>query len=156
MLSTLQDYAQTFPETIQWLAVALFAAIPFVESYGGAVIGVVIGLPTVVAIVVAVLGNIVSMLLFVNSAHAVRARVRKDATEKKTQKYQRLHQAFDKYGIAGVSLLGQTILPSQITSAALVSFGANKRKVILWQIISIILWGTVFGILAGLGIPLLR
>ena len=156
MLTSLQNFAESFPEPVQWIAIGLLAAIPFVESYGGAVIGVILGLPTVVAILVAVIGNAISMLVFVNSAHAVRARVRKGQEEKKARKYEKLHNAFDKYGIAGVSLLGQTILPSQITSAALVSFGAGKQKVIFWQLISIVLWGALFGILAGLGIPVLR
>lgn len=66
-----------------------------------------------------------------------------------------MRRAFDKYGVAGVSLLGQTILPSQVTSAALVSFGAPRNTVISWQIISIILWGVAFGVLATLGVDLL-
>src|SRR5699024_7053903 len=117
---------------------------------------VVIGVPVVAAVATAVVGNVLSMLLFVNSAHAVRAKVRQGKeSQKKERKFEKLRRAFDKYGIAGVSLLGQTILPSQVTSAALVSFGANKQRVILWQIISIILWGTIFGVLAAQGISLM-
>ncbi|GAA1404797.1 hypothetical protein AUR04nite_07970 [Glutamicibacter uratoxydans] len=155
MIESLQAFAASFPEPLQWLAVALVSAIPLVESYFGAVIGVVLGLPVAVGIAVAVLGNVVSMLLFVNSAHAVRSKVRAGKEEPEQRKHEKLHRAFDKFGIAGVSLIGQTMLPSQITSAALVSFGANKQKVIFWQIISIILWGTIFGLLASAGIPLL-
>lgn len=156
MLTSLQNFAETFPEPIQWLAVALLAAIPFVESYFGSVIGVLLGVPAAVAILVAVIGNAISMFIFVNSAHAVRSKIRKGREEPRANKYEKLHRAFDKYGIAGVSLLGQTILPSQITSAALVSFGASKQKVIFWQVISIVLWGILFGVLAALGMPLLR
>ncbi|WP_404286545.1 hypothetical protein [Glutamicibacter arilaitensis] len=156
MIETLQNFAASFPEPLQWLAVAVVASIPFVESYFGSVIGVLLGIPVILAVISAVIGNAISMLLFVNSAHAVRTKVRKGVeSENKARKYEKLHRAFDKYGIAGVSLLGQTILPSQITSAALVSFGANKQKVIFWQLISIVLWGTVFGVLAATGLPLL-
>lgn len=94
-----------YAEPWQWLAGAVVSAIPIVESYFGAAIGVMLGLPLLIAV------------------------------------------------LAGVSLLGQTTLPSQITSAALVSFGANKQKVIVWQVISIVLWGTLLGILATLGLP---
>ena len=55
-----------------------------------------------------------------------------------------------------MSLVGPTILPSQFTSAAMVSFGANRNAVIFWQIISIVLWGVVFGVLATLGVSLSR
>ncbi|WP_205745892.1 hypothetical protein [Egibacter rhizosphaerae] len=41
-----------------------------------------------------------------------------------------------------MSLLGQSILPSQITSMALVGFGASKRAVIVWQVVSITHWGS--------------
>ena len=63
---------------------------------------------------------------------------------------------FDRYGVAGVSLVGPVILPSQFTSAAMVSFGASKNAVILWQVIAITIWGVVFGTLATVGITLSR
>lgn len=157
MNASLQDFAASFPEYFQWLAVMLVSAIPFVESYGGSVIGVLIGLPAGVAIAAAIVGNIASMLAFVLSAHGVRGRVVAAragggaVVTEESPKRQKLRKAFDRYGVPGVSLIGQTILPSQITSAALVSFGANRNTVIMWQIISIILWGTVIGGLAGLG-----
>ena len=154
MIESLQNFVAAFPEPLQWLAVSLVSAIPFVESYFGSVIGVLMGLPPAIGILVAVLGNGISMLLFVNSAHAVRSKVRQGKDSKKP-KYEKIRRAFDKFGIAGASLVGQSMLPSQITSAALVSFGASKQKVIFWQVISIILWGVIFGVLAGLGMPLL-
>ncbi len=68
---------------------------------------------------------------------------------------QRFNRIFDKYGIAGVSLLGQTLLPSQITSALMAVAGADKKKIIFWQTISILLWGTAFGLLAAAGVNML-
>jgi uncharacterized membrane protein len=167
MIETLQDFASSFPEYIQWLAVLLVSAIPFVESYFGSVIGVVIGLPPVVAIGAAVIGNVISMIAFVMSADRVRTQVVAGRSARggvtvderepeESPRRQKLHRAFDRYGVPGVSLLGQTILPSQITSAAMVSFGANRNVVIFWQVISIILWGVLFGVLATLGIQLTR
>lgn len=64
----------------------------------------------------------------------------------------RLKRRFDRFGVPGVSLLGQTLLPSQITSAAMVGFGADTRTVVTWQTISIIVWGAVFGTLAAAGL----
>lgn len=154
MIESLQDFTASLPTWLQWVGVMAAGAIPFVESYFGSVIGVIAGLPTLVAIGAAVVGNIATMLLLVLGAHAVRGRTARPDGQRSPRR-QRLRAAFDKYGVAGVSLLGQTILPSQITSAALVSFGAPKNTVILWQVISIILWGTAFGVLATLGVNLL-
>ncbi|MDQ0893493.1 hypothetical protein [Agromyces ramosus] len=164
MIDVLQDFTASMPDFLQWVGVMIAAAVPFVDSYFGAVIGVVIGLPTALAIGAAVIGNVVSMLVFVFTAHGVRSKVvasKAGAAGETTPaspspRQEKVRRAFDKYGVAGVSLVGPAILPSQFTSAAMVSFGANRNLVILWQIISITLWGVVFGVLATLGVSLAR
>ncbi|KGM10092.1 hypothetical protein [Cellulomonas bogoriensis] len=154
MIENLQDFTAGLPALVQWLGIVLAGAIPFVESYLGSVIGIAAGLPFVVAVAAAVMGNVLTMVLFVSLTHRVRSRVVGEPKEMSPRR-RRLRAAFDKYGVAGVSLLGQTILPSQITSAALVSFGAPKAAVIRWQVVSIILWGLLFGGLTLWGIDLL-
>lgn len=156
MIDALQDFTASLPTVLQWVGVILAAAIPFIESYFGSVIGILAGINPVIAIAAAIVGNVISMLLFVLSAHGVRSKVVSGKAPKEpSARRQKLRAQFDKYGVAGVSLLGQTILPSQITSAAMVSFGASKDAVILWQIVSIILWGVAFGVFASLGISLI-
>ena len=156
MIESIQEFAGSFPDWLQWAGIILVSAIPFVESYFGAVIGVAIGLHPVVGILMAIIGNVLSMLAFVYGAGAIRDKARKNKDEdgEPSHRRQRLKHMFDKFGIPGVSLLGQTLLPSQITSMAMVSFGANRNVVAFWQIISIILWGVLFGVLATLGVNL--
>lgn len=155
MIESIQEFTSSLPPLLQWLGVLVAGAIPFVESYAGSVIGVIAGLPTPVAIIAAVVGNVASMAVLVLGAHAVRGRVaHQPQPQEESAKRQRLRAAFDRYGVAGVSLVGQTILPSQITSAAMVSFGASRNAVLLWQTISIVLWGAVFGLLATFGVNL--
>ena len=74
----MQEFTPPFPPALQWLAVMLAAAVPFVESYFGAALGVVIGINPVIAILAAVIGNVASMLLLVNGAHFVRRKVAKE------------------------------------------------------------------------------
>ncbi|MGW6171964.1 hypothetical protein ACWF5H_00585 [Arthrobacter sp. NPDC055138] len=155
MIDALQDFTASLPTVLQWVGVVFAAAIPFVESYFGSVIGVLAGINPVIAVAAAIVGNVVSMLVFVLSAHNMRAKVVSGKESRvPSPRREKLRKQFDKYGVAGVSLLGQTILPSQITSAAMVSFGASRNAVILWQIVSITLWGAAFGILASLGVSL--
>ncbi|MBB3664025.1 MULTISPECIES: small multi-drug export protein [Prauserella salsuginis group] len=155
MISSVQEWALSLPWFLHWVGILALGAIPFVESYLGSVIGVLSGLSPFVAIPVAIGGNVVSMLAFVFGAHAVRGRVMAGREEAPlTPRKQKLKERFDRYGVAGVSLLGQMVLPSQITSALIVSFGASRNRVILWQVISIILWGVVCGILAVYGVNL--
>lgn len=125
---------------------------PSVESHFGAAIGVVAGLPAPAAITAAAANNVITMLLPVWEPSALRERTANSRQHRQSPRRVRLSRAFDKYGVAGVSLVGQTILPSQITAAAMVSFGASKNRVIFWQTLLIRLWGTAFGALAALGI----
>lgn len=155
MIEQLQQFAAGFPEWAQGIAVALVAAIPFVESYFGSAVGVAIGLNPFVAVAVAVVGNVLSMLAFVLGTDATRRRVRESkglADEPLTPRKAKVKRMFDRFGVPGVSILGQTMLPSQITSAAMVGFGASRNAVIVWQIVSIVLWGALFGWLAHLGL----
>ncbi len=162
MIETLHDFTTSLPPLLQWLGIIVASAIPFVESYLGAFIGVIAGVYLPVAVGAAIAGNVVSMFGFVHTADKVRSRVvagrHTDAgtppDEAASPRRRRLRRAFDRYGVAGVSLFGQTILPSQITAAALVSFGARRNAVIVWQTISISLWGIAFGALAALGVDL--
>lgn len=97
------------------------------------------------------MGNITSMIIVVTLTSSARDRPRDPATEVSPRR-QRFLRAFDTWGVAGVSLLGQTILPSQITSSIMVGIGASKRRVIVWQVVSVILWGVVFGTLGWLAV----
>ncbi|WP_221891902.1 hypothetical protein [Corynebacterium anserum] len=149
LIATMTEFVQSLPTTIQWGGVMLSAAIPFVESYGASGIGVIVGVHPVLACAAAIIGNVISMLIAVNLSHLTRTGLTKNTTESRTaHKRARLKKLFDRFGVAVVSLIGQTVLPSQITSAAMVGFGASKRSVIIWQIVSIILWGVVFTLAA--------
>ncbi|WP_110589983.1 small multi-drug export protein [Microbacterium suaedae] len=155
MIESLQSFTESLPAAVQWLGLILLGAIPFVESYFGSFIGILAGVPPVLAVAAAVVGNVVSMLIFVLSAHRIRvAATKNSAPQELSPRRQKLKDRFDKYGVAGVSLLGQAVLPSQITSAMIVGFGAPKNRVIFWQIISIILWGVIFAFLALGGVEL--
>ena len=154
MMDSLQSTVEAAPPALQWLVIILAGAIPFIESYFGSVLGILAGVNPFIAIPAAIVGNIGSMALlvvFADKLRSTRARTQGEPSARR-QKFKR---SFDRYGVAGVSLLGQTILPSQITSLAMVGFGADKRAVIFWQIISIIIWGVVFGTLGALGVDAL-
>lgn len=154
MIENLQQFTESLPPMLQWLGVMLAGAIPFVESYAGSLLGVVAGLNPVVAITAAVIGNVISMLVFVLVTARVRVAAVAGREKPDSPRRAKLRERFDRFGVPGVSLLGQTLLPSQITAAAMVSFGASRNVVIFWQIISIILWGVLFGVLAVLGTDL--
>lgn len=157
MFHSLQEFTASLPELLQWLGVVLISMIPLVESYFGSTIGVLAGVNPFVAVAAAIAGNVVSMLVVVLGTHRVRSKITANrAPQSLSPRREKLRDRLDRYGVPGVSLLGQLFLPSQVTSAAMVSFGASKNAVILWQIVSIILWGVLFGVLTTLGLAVMR
>ncbi|WP_374928120.1 hypothetical protein [Kytococcus sedentarius] len=154
MLENLQQFTEGLPPALQWAGVALVSAIPFVESYFGSTIGIVAGLHPAVAIPAAIIGNAISMVVIVSLAG--KGRDLAVGEKEESPRRARFRRAFDRWGVPGVSLLGQTLLPSQITSAMMVGLGADRRAVILWQCLSIALWGVAFGMLAMAGVQFIR
>lgn len=152
--SVMRDWTEGLPETLQWLGAIAVSAVPFVESYGGAMIGVFAGMPLWMAVTAAVIGNMLSLALVVYGAHWIRGHILKrknpkeisDSQQKRREKARKL---FDKFGVPGVSILGPLALPSQFTAPLMVSFGANRHAVMLWMFVSVVLWGVGFGLLGA-------
>lgn len=148
MFEAIRDFAEGIPEAVQWLILIVLGAVPYVEAYGAAFLGVIAGVNPVIALAAGVIGNIVSMLLFMKIGHAYHRR-KTDPDAPLSARQEKLKRSLDRWGVAVVSLIGPTILPSQINAAGLVGFGADRRKVIFWTIVGILLWGVVF---LGLGL----
>lgn len=156
MLEWLQSSVEAAGPSAQAFFLSLGGAIPFIESYGASVVGAVVGVPLYITLPFAVLGNIVSMVVMVLGAEKLHGLFRKNkpAAEPSKRK-QKFFRIFEKYGVAGVSLIGQWFLPSQITSSMMAGAGVAKGKIIFWQVIAIALWGAVFAGLAVAGINVL-
>lgn len=151
----MRNWTDELPEALQWLGIIAISAIPFVESFFGAFVGVVIGMPVWMALIAAIIGNMLSLAIVVYGAHWIRASILKRKQPKELSDSQRRRRAkaqrlFDKFGIPGVSLLGPLALPSQFTAPLMVSFGANRNLVMIWMFVSVAVWGTGFALL-GVG-----
>ena len=53
-----------------------------------------------------------------------------------------------RFGVPGASILGPLAIPTQFTSALLVSTGVSKTWVLLWQGVAIFLWTTMTTLIA--------
>lgn len=171
----LQDLMSQVPVLVQPLIVALAAAIPFVEGELASVLGVWAGLNPVVAGLAAAAGNFASVFVVVVFGARIRAAIlaRKarraalvpaggglveadftaPAEEGKPESKgaQRFKRFLVRFGVPGASILGPLALPTQFTSAILVSTGVSKRWVLLWQAVAIVLW-TTFTTLVAAGV----
>jgi len=71
-----------------------------------------------------------------------------DARKPESKGVKRFKRFLVRFGVPGASILGPLALPTQFTSAVLVSTGVPKRWVLLWQAIAITLWTTVTTLVA--------
>jgi hypothetical protein len=140
-----QDLVAQVPEFVQPLIVAAAGAVPFIEGEGAASIGIVGGINPVVAAISGAVGNFVCVLVVVLVSARIRTAVVSrgaGAPEEASPRRRKVMAAYERYGTPGVSLLGPLLVPTQITSAALVATGVPAAKVLLWQAIAIVLWTT--------------
>jgi hypothetical protein len=168
-----QELVAQVPEILQPVIVMAAAAVPFVEGEGGAVIGVIGGLPPVVAAVAAATGNFLCVLMVVSLTSRARTAVvdrrhspvgvggggsRPDVGEDahpqtvvsrpKSKGRQRFDRWLVRYGVPGASLLGPLAIPTQFMSAVLVAGGTPRRWVLLWQAVAIAVWTTLAAVSA--------
>lgn len=171
LLVSLQEFTASLPPFLQWLGVMLAALIPYVEAEGGAVLGIAAGLNPVVAIAAAIAGNAIALALVVRATSAVRTGVTarrsggqqnggvdvidRDEEPATDPKRARMRRVFNRYGVPGVSLLGPLLLPSHVTAAAMVGFGAPKRTVLAWGVIAVGAWAITIGTIGYLGVSAL-
>lgn len=145
-LEIYQQWVQSLPTSVQWLAIIFLGMVPYIEIHFAAIAGMLSGINPVISILLAMLGNFVIVLLCVLLADKFNNRFGKD-DKKLSPKRQKFNKNFEKYGVIGTSLFGWLVLPSSITSFFMITAAkVSKRKVILWMSISIITWGTILGI----------
>lgn len=174
VIEFLQDLMLQVPFFVQPLLVAVAAAIPFLEGELASVLGVWAGLNPFVAAASAMVGNFASVFVVVIFGARIRARLvarRARRTElvavghpladgsegpvgsvvdvkPESKGVKRFKRFLVRFGVPGASILGPLAIPTQFTSALLVSTGVAKGWVLLWQAIAIFLWTTMTTLIA--------
>jgi len=170
----LQNVMSQVPLLVQPLIVAVAAAIPFVEGELASVLGVWAGLNPFVAALAGMAGNFASVAVVVVFGARIRARIvarRMRRTEfavvakpafdsavspddsvvvpkPESKGAQRFKRFLVRFGVPGASILGPLAIPTQFTSALLVSTGVAKGWVLMWQGIAIVVWTTLTTLIA--------
>ncbi|MEV8241799.1 small multidrug efflux protein [Microbacterium testaceum] len=141
-----QNLVAEVPDLVQPLVVALAGAVPFIEGEGAAAIGIIGGIPPIVAALAGAVGNLICVAVVVLATSRVRTAVttrRGGSAKPATARREKFERAYHRYGTPGVSLLGPLLLPTQFTAAALTSTGVPPVRVLAWQAAAIALWTTV-------------
>ncbi|MEU4016930.1 small multidrug efflux protein [Microbacterium sp. NPDC028030] len=176
LIETFQNLVAQVPELLQPLIVALAGAIPFIEGEGAVSIGIIGGIPPVVAAIAAMVGNFLCVAVLVlassgarqavvNRSRAKTAALAGGGTEDaavevddtaRTPRREKFQRAFERYGVPGVSLLGPLLLPTQFTATMLAASGIGKARILFWQALAIIGWTTAVAIIVGSAVYAIR
>lgn len=136
-----------------YVLVFLLSALPFVEGVLLAPIAILAGLSTVPVIILAIVGNLLTVYIVVLFIDQLRRWFRKDrAKDNSGKRAERAQKLWNKFGIGGLSLIGPFIVGSHLTAFLGLIFGGTKRNVTIWMTISITAWCIVLAILAHFGI----
>jgi hypothetical protein len=178
LIETFQNLVAQVPELVQPLIVALAGAIPFIEGEGAVSIGIIGGIPPVVAAIAAMVGNFLCVAVLVLASSGARqavvnrSRARTAAlagggtaeeapvdtadTGRSTARREKFQRAFERYGVPGVSLLGPLLLPTQFTATMLAAAGIGKARILFWQALAIIGWTTIVAVIIGSAVYAIR
>ncbi|MGO1854843.1 MAG: small multidrug efflux protein [Microbacteriaceae bacterium] len=175
VIEFLQDLMLQVPFFVQPFLIAAAAAIPFLEAELASVLGVWAGLNPFVAAASAMAGNFASVFVVVVFGARIRARIvarrarrtelvtvghpladgsegpvgsSVDDVKTESKGVKRFKRFLVRFGVPGASILGPLAIPTQFTSAVLVSTGVSKGWVLLWQGVAIFLWTTMTTLIA--------
>ena len=148
----IQEFVAQLPELLQPLLVALLAMIPYFEAEGATALGILAGVHPIVAALGAASGNILIVIGVVLLGSRIRERAiarravtntelpDEDKPTRTSKGRQRLRRWMVRFGVPGASILAPIALPTHLTAAFFVASGVDKKWVILWQVIAIVLW----------------
>lgn len=171
LIETFQNLVAQVPDLVQPLIIALAGAIPFIEGEGAASIGIIGGIPPVIAAIAAMIGNFVCVAILVLASSGARQAIvnRSRSRESvvagggasivdetpsvdsghRSARNEKFQRAFERYGVPGVSLLGPLLLPTHFTATMLAAAGIGKARILLWQAVAIVGWTTVVAVIVG-------
>jgi len=145
ILHDYQQWIDSLPQALQYVAVVVLSMLPYIELHGAAVAGSISGINPVLSVLLSITGNFLIISVCTFFAEKLNNRLGKKS-DNLSVKRKKLNDRFDKYGVAGASIFGWFILPSTIVAIIMVSvFKASKRKVMLWMLLSLLIWGVVIG-----------
>lgn len=163
LMGTAREFVMGLPEALQGVGVFLVSFIPFVEGEGAAIIGVLAGISPWLAVPVGIVGNFLVVALLVYAAHGARGALMGRRAARRGDRAPAtadggwtpesagralLRERFERWGVPGLSLIGPWVfVPGHVAAPAMVSFGANRDYVMVWQTVAIVLYTAVGGLL---------
>lgn len=139
---------------VEYFLVFLGAAIPWLEIALVIPLGIIGGLSPVWVMILAFVGNMLTVLILIIAFQKVREWMesrKKENGKGNSKRTERGKRIWSKYGMPGLALLGPILIGTHIAAFIGLLFGASKVNTTIWMTISIALWTLVFGIATAMG-----
>ncbi|WP_026688966.1 small multi-drug export protein [Alteribacter aurantiacus] len=144
---------------IAYVVVFLLAATPFFEMIAVIPLGVAAGLHIVPVTVLALLGNVVTVLLvilLINHIQAWQKRRREAKGKNKESKREgRAKKVWNRFGLPGLAVAGPFFIGSHLAALMGMSFGGTKKRMATWMVGSLTVWCLITAVASYIGIDLL-
>lgn len=120
-------------------------------------IAIIGGIPAIPVMIVAFLGNLLTITLLIVFIDSIRNwRQKKKPQEKNESKsHQRAKRIWGKYGLPGLSFIGPFFVGTHLTALLAVTFGGTRSKTLILMTASIAFWAVSLGSAAYFGIDFL-
>ena len=141
-----------------YFIIFILAAIPFFEVTMIVPIAIIGGMPAVPVILIAILGNLLTVALFFIFVYSIRNWRKKKKTNVETndsKRHQRAKKIREKYGLPGLAFIGPFFIGTHLTALLAVTFGGTRLKTLVLMTASIAFWAVSLGGAAHLGFDFL-
>lgn len=124
-------------------------------------IAVAAGLPALPVTLVALAGNMSTILLLIFLTGQIKAWLKRRQEGKEedpgrtNKRKERAARIWKKYGLPGLALVSPIVTGSHLGALLAMSFGGTKRQIAYWMTISLVLWAVAVGLASHLGIDIL-
>lgn len=131
-------------EQLGLLGIFIAGAIPWFEAIAVIPAGIIAGLDPIFVFIAAVAGNAITIFVFAYLGHIIRERVikrrRAQGKEGGEGRFVKAQQAFDRYGIWGLAVLGPILIGTQFAAAAAVAAGVKPSRASLIITAGMVVW----------------
>lgn len=157
----IQDMFQRVGEfsiVYQYIAIFVIALVPFLEVFVAVPVGLLLNLPFIPVLLIGTAANWISVMVVIVYSTFIRTLLSKKnhSSHFLGTRFTKAKIYFNRYGVPGISLIGPLIGANHIGALVCVMAKANKKRIILWQTISIVIWGAATGVLFLFGVNIYK
>lgn len=138
----------------EYFLVFLGAAIPWLEMALVIPLGIIGGLNPITVSIVAIVGNLLTVLLLIIGFEKFQqwlAKRREGKEQTASKRSQRAKELWRKYGLPGMLMLGPILIGTHVAAFIALVLGGSKQQTTLWSVISIVAWAIAFAVVTALG-----